>query len=84
MFTAAAACLNNMKSCMILNFLQLNENKTKVIIFGESGFLDMGTHGPFACNIHSSVKNLDVYFDNAFKFDKQISPVMRSNFFQLL
>ena len=53
------------------------------IVFGHPDLLDASSLGPLAPNIHSSVKSLGVYFHCLFKFDKQISFVVRSSFFQL-
>ena len=62
-------------SWLSLNFLNLNEDKTEVIGFGLSEILDMGSLGPLAPHIHS--------FDSVFDDEKQISCIVRSNFFQL-
>ncbi len=64
---------------MSVNFLNLNENKTELIVFGDSELLNVGTLCPF----YSSVKSFGVYFDSVFKFDKQISFIARSSFFYL-
>lgn len=69
---------------MSLNFLNLNDKKTEIVIFGQ---LD---HPVFtgACSHLSSfcrpfAKSLGVYIDGAFKMDKQISSVVKTSFFQL-
>jgi len=41
------------------------------------------TLGPLASFNHTSAKNLGVIFDSTFKFDKQISSVGKTSFFQL-
>ena len=70
---------------MEINFLTLNENKTEIIIFGQSELLDgfNSVLGPLASYSRPSVRNLGVIFDNCFKFDKQISSVVKTSFFQL-
>ena len=78
-------CLNDIKSWMELNFLNLNENKTEIVMFGRPDLLNKfaGSLGPLAAHNHSSAKSLGVLFDSSFKFDKQISSVVKSSFFQL-
>lgn len=57
------------------NFLQLNDNKTEVILFGPPHFLESfnSNLGPLRSNICSQVKILGVIFDSELKFDKQIN-----------
>ena len=76
-------CLNDVKSWMDSNFLKLNNNKTEVIIVGQSELQHMDNLGPLASYTHSTVKSLGVLFDRAFHFEKQISSVFRGSFFQL-
>ena len=64
------------------NFLKLNNNKTEVIIFGQSELQDMYNLGPLASYNHSTVKSLGVLFDRTFNFEKKMSSV-RGSFFQL-
>ncbi len=67
------------------NFLQLNENKTEVILSGSKPQIDKYSAflGHFQSNNHSYVKNVGVIFDSDLKFDKQINSVVRASFFQL-
>ena len=77
-------CLNDVKSWMTANFLNLNENKTEIIMFGcgPADFL-AGFQGPLTPNIQSSVKNLGVIFYDRLKFDHQVSSVVKNSFFHL-
>lgn len=70
-------CLNEVKDWLSSNFLNLNENKTEVIVFGKPKHIDLGVP-PSSC-----VKNLGVMIDSSFKLDKQISAVVKASFFQL-
>ncbi|XP_029902358.1 NACHT, LRR and PYD domains-containing protein 12-like [Myripristis murdjan] len=54
------------------SFLNLNESKTEIIVFGKtSPDLSTDTFSPLAANIRPSVRNLGVIFDSGFKFEKQ-------------
>lgn len=69
---------------MEINFLNLNKNKTE-ILFGQSYLLDAyeSATGPLASYWHLFARNLGVIVDCAFKFDRQISAVVKTSFFQL-
>jgi len=62
-------CLNDVKSWMTSNFLNLNENKIEIIMFG-CGPVDFpaGFLGHLTPNIRSSVKNLGIIFDERLTF----------------
>jgi len=66
------------------NFLNLNDKKTEVVIFGEpdvSGF--NSTLEQILPNCCPFVKSLGVFINSSFKLDKQISSVVKTSFFQL-
>ncbi len=78
-------CLRDVKQWMSANFLQLNESKTEVLLFGSPASTEVVASklGPLSGNLHSHVRNLGVTFDSALTFDKQINAVVRSCFYQL-
>ena len=76
-------CICDIKSWMDTNFLTLNENKTEVLVFEHGPAFPVAQLGPLNVNTRPFVKNLGVTFDNHFKFDKQISSVVKASFFQL-
>ena len=64
------------------NVLTLNESKTKVIFFGpQPPASPVEILGSLYKNILPSVMNLGVTFNSAFKFDKQVSTVVKTCFF---
>jgi len=73
-------CVNYIKRWMANNFLQLNEDKTEVLILGcpanSSPALEAQL-GPLSTNVHKS----KVIFDSSLFFDKQISAVIRGSSF---
>ena len=75
-------CLTEIKSWLSQNFLTLNESKTEVIFFGpQPPVSPVDILGSLNKNILSSVMNLGVTFISAFKFDKQVSTVVKTCFF---
>ncbi len=79
------ACLEEVKSWMTQNLLQLNQSKTEIMFFGPvRGCLDMSTYlGSWSDYCHDQIRNLGVVFDPELKFDKQINAVVKSCFFQI-
>lgn len=71
--TPLLACLEDIKDWMALNFLNFNEKKTEVMVFGPSGLCEP----PLL-----TVSNLGFKMDSDFKLDQLISSVVKSNFFQ--
>ena len=68
-------CIADIKQWLAHNFLDLNYEKTECIVFGDTVSADFGT-----LKLSSTVRNLGV---THLKFDKQISNVVRTSFFQL-
>lgn len=78
--TTMFECLDGM-----VGFLQLNESKSEVLIFGPAKLAkQLSVHlGPLATNVNTEARNLGVIFDSRLKFDKQVNAVVRSSYFQL-
>ncbi len=82
-FQPLLECLNNVKAWIALNVLSFDDKKTEVMMFGPSSTsvtpnVDLGSLAPYV-----TVTNRGVRFDSDFKFDKQISSVLKSSFYQL-
>lgn len=59
--------------------------KTEVIIFGPTlSTAEIGTHSSYlAAVIHNDVRKLGIFHESSLSFDKQISSVVKSRFYQL-
>ncbi len=77
------ACLEEVKSWMTQNLLQLNQSKTEIRFVGPvKGCLDRSTYlGSWSDYCHDQIGNLGVVFDPELKFDKQVNAVVKSSFF---
>ncbi len=77
--------MSEVKSWLADNFLQLNDSKTEVLVFGRPDIVNTlsNTLAPLTNTVGSHARNLGVIFDPALKFDKQINSVVKSAFFQL-
>lgn len=84
-FQTLLYCLDEVRHWMALNFLNLNEEKTEMIIFGDPDCVtgNDSALGPLSKHCRPNVKNLGVFINSSFKFVKQISSVVKTSFFQL-
>ncbi|KAL0964863.1 hypothetical protein UPYG_G00330070, partial [Umbra pygmaea] len=78
-------CLKEIKIWMANSFLQLNDNKTEVIVFGSSKSQNLisAKLGPLAPYVKSHARNLGVILDSHLNLNKQISSVVKTSFYQL-
>ncbi len=84
-FMSLLNCLRDFKTWLDQNFLCLNENKTEIVVFGHPGNLSacVDALGHLGLYVRPFTRNLGVIFDSTFKFEKQISSVVKASFFQL-
>ncbi len=84
-FMSLLNCLRDFKTWLDQNFLCLNENKTEIVVFGHPGNLSacVDALGHLGLYVRPFTRNLGVIFDSTFKFEKQISSVVKASFFEL-
>ena len=78
-------CLTAIKIWMSDNFLQLNPDKTEVLIIGSESITETVQQciGPLAVNVKQASQNLGVLFDRHMNFECHIKKVVQSCFFHL-
>ncbi len=78
-------CLKDIKIWMANNFLQLNNEKTEVIIFGPSKIRNsiVSNLDSLTPYVTSHAKKLGVVFDSELCLEKQISSVVKNSYYQL-
>ena len=77
------ACLSDIKAWMNCNYLQLNDSKTELIVFGSKRSLSCFGEPSLVCgssSIHPSttIRDLGVFFDNSISMALQVWHVVKS------
>uniref|UniRef100_A0A8C2BTF1 Reverse transcriptase domain-containing protein n=1 Tax=Cyprinus carpio TaxID=7962 RepID=A0A8C2BTF1_CYPCA len=83
--TSLLQCLEEVKLWLAQNFLFLNEDKTEVIVFGPNENSQCISPELESLSVFRSsrVQNLGIIIDQHLKFDRHISSVIGSSFYQL-
>ena len=81
-------CVADVKGWMQLNMLQLNDDKTKLIVFAPKKFCKQFDNlsircGPFVIKPIHLVKNLGVLLDSSLTMEKHINKKTKSAYFQI-
>ncbi|XP_070409411.1 uncharacterized protein [Nothobranchius furzeri] len=77
-------CLDSIKTWMAGSFLQLNEDKTEILICAPDKLVPkVRDLGQLASHTKPSVRSLSVTFDPALTLDSQVRSLVRSSFFHL-
>ena len=79
------SCLADIKNWMSVNFLQLNDSKSEVIIFGppqERARIEQNL-GPLITNLKPSVRNLGVLLDPDLSLECHVKKVIQLSFYHL-
>ena len=83
--TSLNDCLSDVKNWMSNNFLQLNSNKTEVLVIGTQHMANqiLPFLGPLQDRVKPVAKNLGIWFDSNLNFEKHITKLVQSCFYQL-
>ena len=86
------SCLSSLKACladiqiwMSQNILQLNSDKSEIILFGPHSSRQslLNSLGPLAPNVSPVARNLGVQFDSELRFEHQVKKVVQTCFMHL-
>lgn len=79
------SCLTAIKDWMASNFLQLNTDKTEVLVIGPDHISSsISPHlGPLTVNTTQSARNLGVIFDQQLNFNQHIKSLVQSCYIQI-
>ncbi len=76
-------CILDIKSWMAVNFLQLNQDKTEVLVIGPEGQKEKLLSKLYDFKPTQSVKNLGVIFDSELNFIPHIKNITKIGFYHL-
>lgn len=79
------SCFDEVRTWMVNNFLQLNPDKTEVLLLGPAALNTTLTSrlASVSDNLQPNVKNLGVHFDQLLQFDKHVNTVVKNSFLHL-
>ena len=78
-------CVEDVKNWMSTNFLQLNNEKTEIIVFGKKDLRDR-ISSKLTCSgylVKTTVKNLGVQLDSELSFNSHIKAITKSSYYHL-
>ena len=78
-------CLSDVKNWMSNNFLQLNSNKTEILVIGSQHMANqiLPFLGPLQDRVKPVAKNLGIWFDGNLNFEHHVRKLVQSCFYQL-
>ncbi len=84
-FDTLLDCMKDIKTWMSSNFLNLNEKKTEIILFGPPSGIPLKylSNHFVTSQAKTLVKNVGVLLDSELKLDSQVNSVVKSFFFHL-
>jgi len=86
LLSTSESCINDVKSWMSLNKLQLNDSKTEALLIDCTGSVDQSVHlsvGQSHISFSESVRNLGVMFDNKLSMKDHVNKVCQLAYIEL-